>query len=153
MLKTATESAKRGGFDARGNARHAGLSGRNVLPYVSLGAAYMRNTSLWPNINAQARETLRGPGFFEMPFLFNSSGYDLAHSAVLGAQVNQPNFNSTGAWTAFGPWEQSHGASIFPGAFDWRAQPSKVNPGSSVVMDHFVAYVQGATVPLEEGPF
>jgi len=66
------------------------------------------------------------------------------------------------------------------GRFDLRAMPSKVNPGSSVVMDHFVcaapscharrpplvaapilcaqsrrrrAYVQGATAELKEGPF
>ena len=65
----------------------------------------------------------------------------------------QPAFNSTGAWQALGPWEQAHGASFFPGIFDWRAAPSKINPGSSVVMDHFVAFVQGATANLREGPF
>ena len=32
-----------------------------MVPYVSLGAAYIRNASKWPNINAQAKETLRGP--------------------------------------------------------------------------------------------
>ena len=119
----------------------------------SLGAAYMRNTSLWPDINAQAKEALRGPGFFDMPFLFNSSGYDFAHSMILGAQINQPKFNSSGAWQAFGPWEQAHGATFYPGVFDLRAQPSKIHPGSSVVMDHFVSYVQGATAVLKEGPF
>ena len=32
-------------------------------------------------------------------------------------------------------------------------QPSKTNPNSTVVMDHFVAFVQGATAELEIGPF
>lgn len=32
-------------------------------------------------------------------------------------------------------------------------QPSKINPNSTVVMDHFVAFVQGATAELEIGPF
>ena len=30
------------------NAKAAGLSGPNVVPFVSLGAAYMRNASIWP---------------------------------------------------------------------------------------------------------
>ena len=45
---------------------------------------YMRNLSKWPDINAQAKETLRGPGFFDMPFDFSGPGYDLAHSTLLG---------------------------------------------------------------------
>ena len=34
---------------------------------------------------------------------------DLAYSMLMGAQINQPLFNSTGQWMAFGPWEQAHG--------------------------------------------
>ena len=45
---------------------------------------YMRNLSKWPDINAQAKETLRGPGFFDMPFEFSGPGYDLAYSTLLG---------------------------------------------------------------------
>ena len=43
------------------NAKAAGLTGRNVVPYVSLGAAYIRNGSQpgFPDINAQAKETVR----------------------------------------------------------------------------------------------
>ena len=79
---------------AAANANAAGLRGRrNVKPTVSLGSAYMRNQSLWPNINAQENETLRGPGFFDMPFAFHSPGYDLSYSMLLGAQINQPRFN------------------------------------------------------------
>ena len=40
---------------------------------------------------------------------------ELSHSTLLGAEINQRNFNSSGAWKAFGPWEQSRGASFFPG--------------------------------------
>ena len=101
---------------------------------------------------------LRGPGFFSMPFVFDGTFddghvYDLSHSMLLGAQINQPQFNSTGAWQAFGPWEQAHGATFFPGVFDLRARPSAMTPGSSVIMDHFVSYVKGATAELDEGPF
>ena len=97
----------------------------------------------------------------------------------MGAQINQNRFNSTGEYQAFGPWEQSHGASFFPPVFDTRTPPSTMNPGtsllvlllsssvigrrspphlvfagSSVVMDHFVAYVQGATADMsKDGPF
>jgi hypothetical protein len=60
--------------------------------------------------------------------------YDLAHATLMGAQINQPNFNSTGAWQAFGPWEQSHGATFFPGVFDLRSRPSPNTPGSTVEM-------------------
>ena len=93
------------------------------------------------DINAQAKETLRGPGFFDMPFIFDGPGCaslapippsplcllpcgltpgffdadELSHSTLLGAEINQRNFNSSGAWKAFGPWEQSRGASFFPG--------------------------------------
>lgn len=35
------------------NAKAIGLSGQNVVPTVSLGAAYIRNQSLWPNINGE----------------------------------------------------------------------------------------------------
>ena len=34
---------------------------------------------------------------------------DPAWSMLMGAQINRPNFNSTGAWASFGPWEQSAG--------------------------------------------
>ena len=53
---------------------------------VEWACRYMRNLSKWPNINAQASETLRGPGFFDMPFDFSGPGYDLAHSTLLGAR-------------------------------------------------------------------
>eukprot|EP01048_Picozoa_sp_COSAG05_P026625 COSAG05_NODE_7364_length_822_cov_0.780083_2_plen_74_part_00 len=72
---------------------------------------------------------------------------------LMGAQINQPEFNSSGAWQAFGPWEQAQGASFFPSVFDLRTPPSKINPGSSVIMDHFVAFVEGATTDLKDGPF
>ena len=67
------------------------ISGSNITcmtdwVHVSVGRScrYMRNLSKWPNINAQASETLRGPGFFDMPFDFSGPGYDLAHSTLLG---------------------------------------------------------------------
>ena len=43
------------------NAKVAGLAGRNVIPYVSLGTAYIHNGSQpgFPDINAQAKETVR----------------------------------------------------------------------------------------------
>ena len=79
--------------------------------------------------------------------------YDLAFSTLLGAQINNPRFNSSGEYKAFGPWEQANGAAFFPGVFSLLSAPSPVTPGSSIVMDHFVAYVQGATQNVTVGPF
>ena len=38
------------------------------------------------------------------------------------------------------------------GVFSLLSAPSPVNPGSSIVMDHFVAYVTGATTNVTVGP-
>jgi hypothetical protein len=49
------------------NALAHGLTGPNIVyPILSLGASYHRNTSRYPNINAMAKETLRGFPFFDM---------------------------------------------------------------------------------------
>ena len=71
--------------------------------------------------------------------------YDRSLSMLLGAQINLPQFNSTGAWHAFGPWERARGAILFPSPFDPRAVASKFHAGSSAFMDHLVAYVEGGT--------
>ena len=52
-----------------------------------------------------------------------------AFSALLGAQINQPRFNSSGEYSAFGPWEQSIGAAFYPGVFSLQSAPSPINPG------------------------
>ena len=114
---------------------------------VSLGTSYHRNTSLQPNLNNGGHD--RDHPFFDVYFDMagNAGGtgyaYDLAFSTLLGAQINSPRFNSTGEYRAFGPWEQANGAAFYPGVFSLVSAPSPVNVGSSIVMDHFVAYVQG----------
>lgn len=52
--------------------------------------------------------------------------------------------NDTGPWSYFGPWEQTIGAAFFPGVLEYRSAPSPWTEGSSVILDHFVAYVKGA---------
>ena len=122
--------------------RDAPLHPKVVSEYI-YSSGQVDNTKRCPtDINAQAKETLRGPGFFDMPFIFDGPGCaplpptplsplscavwaepapqrfdadELSHSTLLGAEINQRNFNSSGAWKAFGPWEQSRGASFFPG--------------------------------------
>eukprot|EP01046_Picozoa_sp_COSAG06_P035704 COSAG06_NODE_3863_length_4821_cov_12.885006_1_plen_505_part_00 len=140
-------------------ARAHGLRGENVVPVLSLGASYHRNTSHRPDINFMAKEVLRGFPFFDFgnfDFTGNGNGapggeYDLAWSMLLGAQVNNPKFGSNTSFSALGPWEQATGATFFPSIFDFRASPSDAGvppnswnpPGTSstVVMDHFIAYV------------
>ena len=142
----------------------------NVYPVISLGACYTRNHSHYPNINGMAKETLRGFPFFDiMSFDFTGDdngalggGYDLAWSMLLGAQVNSPKLGSTTRFSALGPWEQSMGATFFPGVLDLRASPSRTtgedqwNPAgvsSTKILDHFIAYVEGATTEIVVGPF
>ena len=84
-------------------------------------------------------------------------GYDRSKSMLLGAQMNLPAFNSstsrsvwtsgndTGPWSYFGPWEKTIGAAFFPGVLEYRSAPSPWTEGSSVILDHFAAYVKGAT--------
>ena len=68
----------------------------SVVLVTATNAAYIRNGSNpWPDINAQVKETLRGPGFFDMPFIFDGQFddgevYDLSHAMLLGAQINRP---------------------------------------------------------------
>ena len=54
------------------------------------------------------------------------------------------------------------GATFFPGVLDLRASPSRTtgedqwNPkgvSSTKIVDHFIAYVEGATTTIEVGPF
>jgi len=163
------------------NARAAGVW--NVRPTVSLGTSYHRNISQQPNLNHGGHD--RDHPFFNVIFDMagNAGGtgyaYDLAFSSLLGAQINDPRFNSTGEYSAFGPWEQSVGGAFYPGVFSLVSAPSPVNKvrhpprrqtaiwnheylhmeshmesqGSSIVMDHFVAYVEGATTNVTVGPF
>jgi hypothetical protein len=53
--------------------------------------------------------------------------------------------NDTGPWSYFGPWEKVRGAAFFPGLLEYRSAPSPWTQGSSVILDHFVAYVKGGT--------
>jgi hypothetical protein len=137
------------------NARAAGVW--NVRPTVSLGTSYHRNISQRPNLNKGGHD--RDHPFFNVIFDMagNAGGtgyaYDLAFSSLLGAQINDHRFNSTGEYSAFGPWEQAVGGAFYPGVFSLVSAPSPVNPGSSIVMDHFVAYVEGATTNITVGPF
>lgn len=154
------------------NALAHGLTGEDIVyPIVSLGASYHRNTSHYPDINFMVKETLRGFPFFDMggfDFTGNGGGatfggYDPAFSMLLGAQVNQggSKFGSKTRLQALGPWEHSAGATFFPSIFAIRAAPSTTGvtpwnpPGtsSSVIMDHFIAFVDGATTKIEVGPF
>jgi hypothetical protein len=81
-------------------------------------------------------------------------GYDPSFTALFGAMINKPaRFNSSGQFRAFGPWEQARGASFFPSVFDARSAPSLRTAGSTIALDHFVAYVKAATEELLAGPF
>ena len=74
-------------------------------------------------------------------------GYDLSYSELMGAQLNQQaaGFNSSGRYAGFGPFEQLHSVVFYPGIFSTYSAPSPTDKGSTVVLDHFVAYVEGAT--------
>ena len=138
------------------NARARGIPSPSVVPYVALGASYHRNTSHLPNINAQAKEPLPDVPFFDNgAFDFSGvapgGGYDLADSMLMGAQINNPEFNNNageGRFPAFGPWQEARAVVFFPSIFAIRSAPSTRTPGSSVIMDHFVEYVRGATTAI-----
>jgi hypothetical protein len=105
-------------------------SAGKVVPYISLGMGYRRNSSDFDDP-------------FSYEFFDNDYRYDEAYSALLGAQMNRPHRQLP----AYGPWDAARAAVFFPGPFDeqtWGHFPSDVRPGSTNSMDHFIAYCSGA---------
>eukprot|EP01052_Picozoa_sp_SAG31_P073705 SAG31_NODE_32758_length_352_cov_0.604743_1_plen_58_part_10 len=43
--------------------------------------------------------------------------WDVALSALLGAQMNRPEYTSNGSLSYFGPWERAREAIFFKGPF------------------------------------
>ena len=140
-----------------------------MLPYLSLGAGYRPNTSFTAAYSAGGAFLNRSVGFpiksngADFPFaaVCYDVGFDpdLSFSAAMGAQINQGGrtFNSTGYFSAQGPWELAAGAIFFPSVFEDSCasdstnagaggcvQPSARLPGSTNIFDHFLSYVSGA---------
>ena len=70
--------------------------------------------------------------------------YDEGYDALLGAQMHLPQFKNS----PYGPWEMASAAVLYPSPFDettYGNWPSRHTPGSTNSMDHFIAYVKGAT--------
>ena len=111
-------------------ARARGIS--SVVPYVALGCGWVS-----PGFEFDtATGTMSHHGSFAS-FL----DYDVRYSAQIGAQINRPEYASSD----FGEWDAADVAVFYPSPLDTRGQPSSSNPGSTHFMDHFVAYVHGAT--------
>ena len=106
-----------------------GVAGSAVVPYISLGMGYRRNSS-----------NFASPDQFVQ--FDNDYRYDLAYSALLGAEMSQPKFEKS----SFGPWELATHGVFFTSPFDegsWGNWASAFTPGSTNTMDHFVAFVKG----------
>ena len=73
-----------------------------------------------------------------------SCSYQSAKSCPHRSRQVWTSGNDTGPWSYFGPWEKTIGAAFFPGVLEYRSAPSPWTEGSSVILDHFVAYVKGA---------
>jgi hypothetical protein len=111
-------------------ARARGIS--SVVPYIALGCGWVS-----PGFEFDiATGTMNHHGSFAT-FL----DYDLRYSAQIGAQVNRPEYASSD----FGEWGAADMAVFYPSPLDTRGEASSSSPGSTHFMDHFVAYVRGAT--------
>lgn len=144
-------------------------SGATVIPYLSLGAGFHPNTSFTDAYSVGGTFLNRTVGFpiknngADFPFaaVCYDVGFDpdLSFSAAMGAQINQGGrtFNSTGYFSAQGPWELAGGAIFFPSVFEDSCASDSANhgaggcvqsstrlPGSTNIFDHFLAYVSGA---------
>ena len=125
-------------FTSKMAAVHTPASKGAVVPYISLGMGYRRNSTA-----------------FSAPEQFavfdNDYEYDLAYSALLGAQMSLQKYEQS----AFGPWELATHGVFFTSPFDessWGNFESKIHPGSTNTMDHFVAFVRGAAgLATDEG--
>ena len=76
--------------------------------------------------------------------------YDEGYDALLGAQMHLPQFKNS----PYGPWEAASAAVLYPSPFDettYGNWPSRHTPGSTNSMDHFIAYVKGATGSVKTG--
>ena len=76
--------------------------------------------------------------------------YDEGYDALLGAQMHLPRFKNS----PYGPWEMASAAVLYPSPFDettYGNWPSRHTPGSTNSMDHFIAYVKGATGSVKTG--
>ena len=143
-----------------------GTSGASVIPYLSLGAAYRPNTTLQPTPGGapSTAPTFPMPGN-SADFPFASVVYDVGHdpdlsyAALMGGLINQGGrvFNSTGYFSALGPWELADGAVFFPSVFETSCAgrtadagaggcvgKSQRLQGSTNLFDHFLSYVGGA---------
>ena len=85
-----------------------------VMPYVALGSGFRRNYTGADSMLGQAPPRYEGGDVPFFNIIFGSYDYDRSFDMLLGAQLNLPQFNSSGAWAAFGPWERARGAVLFP---------------------------------------
>ena len=76
-----------------------------------------------------------GEGLFDYGY-----DYPYAYSALMGAMVNDPQYSRSN----WGNWEQVTAGILFPSPFGDRGLKSPVTPGSTLALDHFVAYCRGA---------
>ena len=122
-----------------------GVTGATTWPYISLGAGYRRCLTTVPDVPDAPNATLPCVVAPEVAYgtVYDIGwNFDAAYSAFLGAQINQPKFEHSN----WGPWERATAAIFYPSVFDPRGVDSQLTPGaSSNLMDHFVAYVRGAT--------
>jgi hypothetical protein len=61
-----------------------------------------------------------------------------------GAEINTPWFGEEGREQMFAPWRHAEVVCLYPSVFDLRSAPAGQDNRSTVMMQHFVAYVRGA---------
>jgi hypothetical protein len=104
-----------------------------VIPWLSLGAAYRRTYCKHD---------------CESPMIYDENwNYDLAYSWMLGAEINDPWYGDRPE--RFADWHMAKSAAFYPSVFslkntDVNRRGANVSSSVPVIMQHFVAYCQGA---------
>lgn len=122
----------RASFNRTANlARKKGVPG--VTPWLSLGAAYRRNF---------CKHDCESPMFYDEDW-----NYDIAYSWMLGAEINDPWYGDRPQ--RFADWHMAKSVALYPSVFslkntDGNRRGANTSSSVPVIMQHFVAYCQGA---------
>ena len=108
-----------------------------VTPWISLGAGFRRGfLHDDPGTNTSS---------FPAPYAWTWSwDYEHIYSWQLGAEINRPWFAERSG--LYADWGRAKAVSLFPSPFDDRSMQLRGDDGnqSTVMFEHFVAYVRGA---------
>jgi hypothetical protein len=119
-------------------ARKAGVS--SVTPWLSLGAAYRRNF---------CKHDCASPMFYD-----ENWNYDLAYSWMIGAELNDEWYGDRPQ--RFADWHMAKQVAFYPSVFslvntDDNRRGANASSPVPVIMQHFVAYCQGAAGLMPPG--